>query len=369
MHVRDQRPERPVGVARRHPRDGRHAGVPRPRARLGAPTARTTGATCRVARATGSRPASPRPTSRRSGATATAGRRSSSTCCAAIRPTTSSPCSPRATRWTTTRAGSATAACPRFPFMCPGTRYWHDFHVERDARLVREHGPDALYYDIAVNNVLLQCYAAGHDHAPGAGDPTRRRVPGDVPRRPTLPCTEAGRHVPVGAEMISELFLPVFDFYQARARSRGRTPRSRPARSATGSSTVAPRRSRCSTYVYGERAPLRMDGWAKLSAGQRRAVLLDRGDGPAQRRPVRGERRVQRAWRRWTTAGGTTRPSTTTPFSRPARADRPGQGGLSRRGGRRPGSAPAEPVPGPDDGARPGRRGGLRSSSTTSPTT
>lgn len=154
---------------------------------------------------------------------------------------------------------------PRFPFMCPGTRYWRDLHVERDARLVRDERPDALYYDISVNNVLLQCGASGHEHAPGGGAPIAEAFEAMFRATNAATATEAGHLVPAGAEMISEAFLGVFDYYQARAESGPYAPFEAGAFRdwiLDGRASKIP----AFAYVFGERSPVRLDGWSKVSA-------------------------------------------------------------------------------------------------------
>jgi len=160
--------------------------------------------------------------------------------------------------------GRSDAGILRMPVMCPATRYWRDLHVERDARLVREHDPDALYYDISVNNMLPQCLAAGHDHPPAAGAPIGDAYAGMYRATSTAMDAVAGRHVPVGAEVISERFAGTFDFFQGRAWSGPYAPfEAHPFRDwvVDGRAETIP----LLTYVFGERAPLRLDGWAKLS--------------------------------------------------------------------------------------------------------
>ena len=162
-------------------------------------------------------------------------------------------------------SGTSDGGLPAFPFMCPGTRYWHDLHVERDARLVREHGPDALYYDIAVNNVLLQCYAAGHDDAPGAGDAAGRGVPGHVWRHERRDARGPGRARP-GRRRDDQRAVPAGLRLLPGPRRVGAVRALRGRRVPRLDHRRPGREESLFTYVYGERAPLRMDGWAKLSA-------------------------------------------------------------------------------------------------------
>lgn len=152
-----------------------------------------------------------------------------------------------------------------FPFMCAGTDYWHDFHVQRDERLVAEYGPDALYYDISVSNLLLQCLATNHNHAPGAGNAIADAFTSMYRDTSAAMARAKGAYVPMGTEVISEIFLNVFDYYQARAEAGPYAPFEVEAFRdwlLQGRAEKIP----VFTYVFQDRAPLRMDGWAKLSA-------------------------------------------------------------------------------------------------------
>jgi hypothetical protein len=154
---------------------------------------------------------------------------------------------------------------PHFPFMCPATAYWHDHHVERDARLVREHGPDALYYDISVNNVLLQCLGEGHGHPRGASAAIGQAYAAMYRDTNSAMARAAGRPIPAGSEMISERFLGAFDFYQARGESGPYSP----FEVAAFRDWVLDGRAEkipLFAYVFGSDSPVRMDGWTKLSA-------------------------------------------------------------------------------------------------------
>jgi len=162
-------------------------------------------------------------------------------------------------------AGRSDGGLPNFPFMCPGTAYWHDLHVARDERLVVDHDPDALYYDISVNNVLLQCLADGHDHRPGSGEAIGQAFATMYADTNAATARAKGGRVPAGAEMISECFIEAFDFYQARGEAGPYAPFET---AAFRDWVIAGRAEKIPlfTYVFGERAPLRMDGWGKLSA-------------------------------------------------------------------------------------------------------
>jgi len=152
----------------------------------------------------------------------------------------------------------------RFPFMCPGTAYWRDWHAERDARLAAEYGAHAIYYDIALHNMLLQCLAEGHDHLPGSGEPLAALFE-RMYRDTSLTMSEAaGRYVPMGAEVMTETSIALFDFSQHRADG-GPYASFEPVPFRDWILDGRAARIPLLTYVFGERAPLRMDGWAKLS--------------------------------------------------------------------------------------------------------
>jgi Domain of unknown function (DUF6259) len=144
-----------------------------------------------------------------------------------------------------------------FPFLCPTTPFVRDLHRERAARIAGEYDADAIYYDISANNVIKQCYSEKHGHARGGGaflvDAYR-----DLYSTPSAPR---------GTEMVNEVFADCLDFYQARAEAS-------PVSSfeadkfrgwiKDGRAEKVP----LFAYIYHEFAPVRMDGWAKLSREQ-----------------------------------------------------------------------------------------------------
>jgi hypothetical protein len=152
-----------------------------------------------------------------------------------------------------------------FPFMCPGTAFWRNFHVARDALLAGLHRPHALYYDISLNNVLMACYAGGHDHDPGSGEQIMDAYARMYEDTRQAMADAAGRPVATGAEMVSELVIPYMDFYQARAEA---TPLSSFEADFWRPWVVAGKVEKIPlfAYVYHEYGPLRMDGWGKLAA-------------------------------------------------------------------------------------------------------
>ena len=105
----------------------------------------------------------------------------------------------------------------RFPFMCPGTAYWRDWHAARDARLAAEYGADAIYYDIALHNMLMQCLAEGHDHRAGSGEPIAALFDAMYRQTSIEMSDAAGRYVPMGTEVMTETSIALFDYSQHRA--------------------------------------------------------------------------------------------------------------------------------------------------------
>lgn len=102
-------------------------------------------------------------------------------------------------------------------YMCPATPEWQAFHGWRNLALFSQYGYDANYYDIGAGLGRVRCDVTAHGHLPGSG---RQIVDGyramHVARRDELHQT-ARRRIAAGTELLSELYLPDFDFYQARA--------------------------------------------------------------------------------------------------------------------------------------------------------
>lgn len=152
----------------------------------------------------------------------------------------------------------------RFPFMCPGTAYWRDWHAERDARLASEYGANAIYYDISLHNMLMQCLAEGHDHPVGSGEPLAALFDAMYRATSRAMSEAAGMYVPMGTEVMTETSIELFDFSQHRADG-GPYASFEPVPFRDWLLDGRAERIPLLTYVFGERAPLRMDGWAKLS--------------------------------------------------------------------------------------------------------
>ncbi len=153
-----------------------------------------------------------------------------------------------------------------FHFSCPATDagYLPALSAWRDEKLVREHGIDALYYDISANNVLMACRNPNHGHPVGGGDWMVEAY--RAMYRSTSEAVDAvnGALVPLGTEMVNEVFLRDIDFYQARAEGgllasfEGDIFREWVAR---GEAEKIP----MFAYVYHEYGPIRLDGWGKPS--------------------------------------------------------------------------------------------------------
>lgn len=153
----------------------------------------------------------------------------------------------------------------KFNMLCPLCGYTHELHVERDRRVVKESGADAMYYDISANNILKTCMDGGHGHPAGAG---REMTEGyrEIYRDTRDALTrDSGKYIPLGTEMINETLIDVLDFYQARANAQPCSALElwpfRPLLRLNRAWLIP-----MFQYVYSGYAPVRMDGWGKLAA-------------------------------------------------------------------------------------------------------
>lgn len=153
----------------------------------------------------------------------------------------------------------------KFNMLCPLCGYTRDLHVERDRRVVKESGADAMYYDISANNILKTCMDEGHGHPVGAG---REMTEGyrEIYRDTRDALTrDRGKYIPLGTEMINETLIDVLDFYQARANAQPCSALElwpfRPLLRLNRAWLIP-----MFQYVYSGYAPVRMDGWGKLAA-------------------------------------------------------------------------------------------------------
>ncbi|HHX12696.1 MAG TPA: hypothetical protein GX731_07725, partial [Clostridiales bacterium] len=152
----------------------------------------------------------------------------------------------------------------KFTMLCPISQYTHDLHVKRDAQIVKESDCDGMYYDISANNILKTCMSEEHGHPIGAGKmmtEAYRKIYYDT-RNKLMEVK--GQYVPLGTEMMNEVFIDCLDFYQARANAQPCSYLE------TGIFRDLIKQGKVQVipmfhYVYSGYAPLRMDGWGKLT--------------------------------------------------------------------------------------------------------
>lgn len=150
-----------------------------------------------------------------------------------------------------------------FHMLCPCEEYTGYMHQARDVQVVRESGADGMYYDISANNLLHICLREDHHHPVGGGLALTKGYQALYQETKDACATEKGNYVPIGTEMMNEVFLPQLDFYQARAGGRPCAalelwPFTKQLK--TGQAELIPMFS----YVYHEYGAVRMDGWGKL---------------------------------------------------------------------------------------------------------
>jgi len=152
-----------------------------------------------------------------------------------------------------------------FSMLCPCEPFTKDFHRERDLIVLREAAADAMYYDISANNLIKICNDASHAHHPGGGKEITDGYAGTYQNTAEALAREAGKQIPLGTEMMNEVFLPYLDFYQARAWGQPcSTLETWPFREQMRSGQM--RMIPLFAYVYHEYGAVRMDGWGKLVA-------------------------------------------------------------------------------------------------------
>jgi hypothetical protein len=147
--------------------------------------------------------------------------------------------------------------------MCIRDRFTKKFHRERDVTVFKEAGADAMYYDISANNLIKVCMDESHGHRPGGGKEIADGYAAVYRDTAEALQKEAGRQIPLGTEMMNELYLPFLDFYQARAWGQPcSTLETWPFREQMRSGQM--RMIPLFEYVYHEYGAVRMDGWGKL---------------------------------------------------------------------------------------------------------
>ena len=150
-----------------------------------------------------------------------------------------------------------------FTMLCPCEPFTKDFHRGRDLTVLKEAGVDAMYYDISANNLLKVCMDENHSHRPGGGKEITDGY-ADIYRDTAQALSdEADKQIPLGTEMMNEVFLPTLDFYQARSWGQPcSTLETWPFREQMRSGQM--RMIPLFAYVYHEYGAVRMDGWGKL---------------------------------------------------------------------------------------------------------
>lgn len=150
-----------------------------------------------------------------------------------------------------------------FNVLCPFTEYTKKLHIGRDMELVKETGCDALYYDISANNLLHICMSGDHGHGRGGSGHITEAFRRNYMDTRDMVTKESKKYVPIGTEMMNEVFLDCVDFYQARGwaepASAFETGEFR-GLVKSGEMKLIP----LFTYVYHEYGAQRLDGWGKL---------------------------------------------------------------------------------------------------------
>ncbi|MEQ2527204.1 DUF6259 domain-containing protein [Bacillaceae bacterium CLA-AA-H227] len=152
----------------------------------------------------------------------------------------------------------------KFPFVCPADPYVQDLHVRRDETLQLESNVDSIYYDISANNIMKLCMDDSHGHTKGAGRQiTQAYRENYINTKEAMSRAADGRYIPMGTEMINEVFLDVLDYYQTRAGGAPAAPlEGYNVRELLkkGEAELIP----MFTYVYHEYGAVRLDGWGKI---------------------------------------------------------------------------------------------------------
>ena len=151
-----------------------------------------------------------------------------------------------------------------FPYGCPITQYMHNAYKKWNLWVLNQSDADSRYNDIGASSAPIYCNDVSHGHPEGYG-----RWMIDAYRELMNETKQAlidskGRYVPIGTEVIHELFVDVLDFYQMRA-SAG------PQTDMEGQFFLGwELNHNCEkiplfNYVYHEYGPIGMDGFAKIS--------------------------------------------------------------------------------------------------------
>ncbi|MCM0650077.1 DUF6259 domain-containing protein [Clostridium swellfunianum] len=152
----------------------------------------------------------------------------------------------------------------KFSLICPVADFTKNLHVKRDEYLQKEYNVDSIYYDISANNILKTCMDPTHGHKVGGGKEITEAYRENYINTKEAMIKAAGKYIPMGTEMINEVFLDVLDYYQARAGAQpGTAFEGYNLRDLikSGEAELIP----MFTYVYHEYGPVRLDGWGKLT--------------------------------------------------------------------------------------------------------
>ncbi len=151
----------------------------------------------------------------------------------------------------------------KFSLVCPVDPYIRELHTMRDEALQRNDDVDSIYYDISANNILKTCTDESHGHTIGASKAITDAYKHNYVQTKAAMNKVADRYIPMGTEMINEIFIDVLDYYQARAGGQPAAPLEgwniRPLL-VSGAAELIP----MFTYVYHEYGAIRIDGWGKL---------------------------------------------------------------------------------------------------------
>ncbi|MCK4829713.1 hypothetical protein KA005_79045, partial [bacterium] len=151
----------------------------------------------------------------------------------------------------------------RFNFVCPAVNFVSNLLCEKDMILARDYGIDATYFDISANNIIKICLDPNHGHTVGAGSDLTHAYRENYRCISRAMQKATGHYIPMGTEMVSEVFIDLVDYYQTRAGAQpaaafeGYNVRTLLKK---GEAELIP----MFTYVYHEYGSLRLDGWGKL---------------------------------------------------------------------------------------------------------
>ncbi|MGP4041095.1 DUF6259 domain-containing protein [Gracilibacillus sp. D59] len=151
-----------------------------------------------------------------------------------------------------------------FPLLCPVCDFTQKLHVQRDRQLQKEMNVDAIYYDISANNIMKICMDDSHGHPKGAGRAITMAYRENYQKtKQAMQEQTSMDYIPMGTEMMNEVFLDTLDYYQARAGGQPAAPLEGwniKDLLKTGKAELIP----LFTYVYHEFGEVRLDGWGKL---------------------------------------------------------------------------------------------------------